>query len=71
MLVSPTVWPKDLVEADYIHAARSMGIPTIGYVNSWDNLTSKGTIHVLPDQLIVWNEPALTDASPVCAWSQA
>src|SRR5215470_12470636 len=57
MLVSPTVWPKDLVEADYIHAARCLGIPTLGYVNSWDNLTSKGTIHVLPDHLMVWNEP--------------
>ncbi len=49
MLVSPTIWPKDPVEADYLHAARTLGIPTIGYVNSWDNLTSKGTVHVVPD----------------------
>ena len=51
MLVSPTIWPKDPVEADYLHAGRALGIPTIGYVNSWDNLTSKGTVHVLPDRL--------------------
>jgi hypothetical protein len=57
MLVSPTIWPKDPVEADYLHAARTLGIPTIGYVNSWDNLTSKGTVHVVPDLYIVWNEP--------------
>jgi hypothetical protein len=62
MLVSPAIWPKDLVEADYIHAARALGIPTLGYVNSWDNLTSKGTVHVLPDQFVVWNEPLAREA---------
>jgi hypothetical protein len=62
MLVSPTIWPKDPVEADYLHAARTLGIPTIGYVNSWDNLTSKGTVHVLPDVYIVWNEPIALEA---------
>jgi hypothetical protein len=62
MLVSPTIWPKDPVEADYLHAARTLGIPTIGYVNSWDNLTSKGTIHVVPDVYIVWNEPIAIEA---------
>jgi hypothetical protein len=63
MLVSPAIWPKDLVEADYIHAARALGIPTLGYVNSWDNLTSKGTVHVLPDQFVVWNEPLAREAA--------
>jgi hypothetical protein len=62
MLVSPTIWPKDPVEADYLHAARTLGIPTIGYVNSWDNLTSKGTVHVVPDIYIVWNEPIALEA---------
>ena len=60
VLVSPSVWPKDPVEADYVRAARSLGIPTIGYLNSWDNLTSKGTVHVIPDAYVVWNE-ALAD----------
>jgi|SoiMethySBSTD1v2_1073268.scaffolds.fasta_scaffold02196_8 hypothetical protein len=62
MLVSPTIWPRDPVEADYLHAARTLGIPTIGYVNSWDNLTSKGTVHVVPDVYIVWNEPIAREA---------
>ena len=62
VLVSPSVWPKRPVEADYIHAARRLGIPTIGYVNSWDNLTSKGTVHVLPDMFIVWNEALAAEA---------
>jgi hypothetical protein len=63
MVVSPTVWPKDLVEADYIHAARALGIPSLGYVNSWDNLTSKGTVHVVPDVFVVWNEPMAREAA--------
>ncbi len=63
VLVSPTVWPKKPVEADYLRAARALGIPTIGYLNSWDNLTSKGTVHVLPDRYIVWNEALASEAA--------
>ncbi len=63
LLVSPTVWPKTAVEADYLRAARRLGIPTIGYVNSWDNLTSKGTVHVVPDLYIVWNEDLAGEAT--------
>lgn len=62
ILVSPLVWPKRPVEADYVRAARSLGIPVIGYVNSWDNLTSKGTVHLLPDLLILWNEALAQEA---------
>jgi hypothetical protein len=62
MLVAPTIWPKTPIEADYIRAAHSLGIPTIGYVNSWDNLTSKGTVHVVPDVFVVWNEPIAQEA---------
>lgn len=62
VLVSPTIWPKSPVEADYVRAARSLGIPTVGYVNSWDNLTSKGTVQVVPDVFIVWNEALAEEA---------
>lgn len=65
VLVSPTIWPKSPVEADYIHAADKLGIPTVGYLNSWDNLTSKGTVHVLPDIFIVWNEALATEAEQI------
>jgi hypothetical protein len=65
VLISPSVWPKNPIEADYIHAARRLGIPTIGYVNSWDNLTSKGTVHVLPDLFIVWNEAMADEAREI------
>ena len=65
VLVSPTVWLKNPVEADYIHAAHKLGIPTVGHLNSWDNLTSKGTVHVLPDLFIVWNEALATEAEQI------
>jgi hypothetical protein len=62
MLVSPTIWAKDPVEADYLHAGRTLGIPTIGYPNCWDDLTSNGTVHVLPDVYLVWNEAIAQEA---------
>ena len=65
VLVSPSIWPKNPVEADYIYAAKKLGIPTIGYLNSWDNLTSKGTVHVLPDVFIVWNEALAEEAESI------
>ena len=62
MLVSPTIWPTDPIEADYLHAAATLGIPTIGCTNSWDDLTSNGTVHVVPDVFLAWNEPAAQEA---------
>jgi hypothetical protein len=62
MIVSPTVWPKKPVETDYFRAARHLGIPSIGYVNSWDNLTTKGTTHIVPDVYVVWNEAMAQEA---------
>jgi len=54
--------PKDPVEADYLHAGRTLGIPTIGYANCWDDLTSNGTVHVLPDVYLAWNEAIAQEA---------
>lgn len=39
-----------------IHEARRASIPVVGMVRSWDNLTSKGLIRVVPDVLLVQNE---------------
>lgn len=62
VLVTPSVWPKGPIETSYIHAARKLGIPTVGFVSGWDNLTSKGTVHRLPHALIVWNEAMAAEA---------
>ena len=36
--------------------ANKKGIYTIGMVRSWDNLTAKGLIRMIPKKLLVWNE---------------
>jgi hypothetical protein len=65
MLVSPTTWPTDPFEADYLHGGRTLGIPTIGCANRWDDLTSQGTIHVLPDVYLAWNEALALEAAEI------
>jgi len=37
-------------------AAKSLGIPTVAFVASWDNLTSKGRIAAPFDHYLVWSE---------------
>jgi hypothetical protein len=55
VLVSPLV---DLGsgQTDYIKAAKALGVASGHLLFSWDNLTTKGTFHVHPDRLFVWNE---------------
>lgn len=65
MLISPGIWPTDPVEADYVHAARTLGLQTIGCANSWDDLTAHGTMHVLPDVYLAWNESMAREAVEV------
>lgn len=43
-------------QTDLIKALRAVGVPIVFMVGSWDNLTTKGTTHVLPDFTFVWNE---------------
>ena len=43
-------------QTDYVRAARRLGIHTGYPVFSWDNLTNKGLVHDLPEQVIVWND---------------
>jgi hypothetical protein len=49
-------------ELEYVKAAKSMGIPTVIINQSWDNLTTKGLYHVVPDLLLVWNEAQKKEA---------
>lgn len=39
-----------------LHAARRSGVPTIGMVRSWDNITGKGLFRAAPDKLVAHNE---------------
>jgi hypothetical protein len=43
-------------DVELLYAAKKRGIPTIGMVRSWDNLTAKGLIRAIPDRFVVNNE---------------
>src|SRR5262245_3256430 len=64
LFVSPLValGAPGIHQTELVKAARALGIPVIVGVASWDHLTSKGLVHVLPDALLVWNETQRTEA---------
>src|SRR5688572_8205012 len=43
-------------QADVVKSAQGLGIPTWMLLFSWDNLSTKGALHVAPDLMFVWNE---------------
>jgi hypothetical protein len=61
VLVSPLI-NLGSYQADFVKSARALGIPTVFPVFSWDNLSTKGLIHVQPDSVLVWNEHQRTEA---------
>ena len=50
-------------QADFIKSACAAGIPVWMLVFSWDNLSTKGALHVPPDLMFVWNERQRTEAA--------
>jgi hypothetical protein len=50
------------IQADYLRAARRLGIRTVYPVQSWDNLTTKGLLRDVPDRVLVWNEEMAAEA---------
>ena len=54
VIACPYILP-DSLEVEYVKAAKALGLPTIVAVQSWDNLTTKGTFAVMPDRVFVWN----------------
>ena len=45
-----------LVGVEYLKAARHLGIKSFVSVATWDNLTTKGFIQIIPDAVFVWND---------------
>ena len=43
-------------QVDFIKSAKAQGVHTGLCVHSWDNLTNKGLMRVLPDRVYLWNE---------------
>jgi hypothetical protein len=64
VFASPYVFRGD-IEVEYTKAAQTMHIPVIASLLSWDNLTSKGTYHVQPDKLFVWNQSLVAEAAQI------
>lgn len=62
VLISPLVHFGS-AQADFVKAARSLGIPVGMMLFSWDNLSTKGALHVAPDRLFVWNERQRREAT--------
>jgi len=50
-------------QLDYVRAARVLGIRSALCVWSWDHLSSKALIRVVPDRLIVWNAAQRAEAA--------
>lgn len=55
VVVTPT-FIHDTLDLEIVKAARSSGVPVVGFPASWDTLTSKGCFLVPPDVLMVWGE---------------
>ncbi len=56
LLVSPLVELNSSVQVEFVKSAQRRGIPVGMLVYSWDNLSTKGGLHVMPDKVFVWNE---------------
>jgi hypothetical protein len=54
MLLTPLVETASK-QVDYVKAAQTLGLPSGLCVASWDNLTNKGLIRLVPDAVFVWN----------------
>ncbi|MGE0443860.1 MAG: hypothetical protein AB7P99_01430 [Vicinamibacterales bacterium] len=61
VLVTPLV-DFETYQADYVKCAVALGIPVVYPPFSWDNLTNRGVIRVLPDRVLVWNRHQRAEA---------
>src|SRR5205085_10094718 len=49
-------------QVEYVKSAGKLRIPSAATVASWDNLTGKGLLRVIPDRVLVWNETQVDEA---------
>jgi hypothetical protein len=61
LLISPLVHFGS-AQADFVAGARAAGVPVGMLLYSWDNLSTKGCLHRLPDWMFVWNERQRAEA---------
>ncbi|MBK6846058.1 MAG: hypothetical protein IPG96_00430 [Proteobacteria bacterium] len=53
-------YPVNWLEALFVLEAQRLGIPTVGQLLSWDNISCKGRFAALPDRFISWG-PVMSD----------
>ncbi len=54
VVVTPLI-DFDSKQVDWVKSAQAMSLPTCLTVYSWDNLTNKGHMRLVPDRVVVWN----------------
>lgn len=57
--------PQNECDVALMQEAEKRGTPTVGMVRSWDNLTAKGILRVVPDLLLVQNRVMAEEAERV------
>lgn len=62
VLVTPLVSAAS-PQTDVVKSARTLGVPCGLCVASWDHLTSKGMMRVVPDRVFLWNETQRREAT--------
>lgn len=45
----------DELEMHLVREAKRRGVPSVGFINSWDKASGRSAIRILPDQFIVFN----------------
>jgi len=58
-----TLGPSGDRQTELVKAARAARVPIVVGVASWDHLTSKGLVRIVPDMLLVWNEAQAVEAN--------
>lgn len=62
LIAGPVCYRQSSADLEYLKAAKTLKIPTVVPVMTWDTLTTKGIFHVIPDRLLVWNETQTKEA---------
>jgi len=62
VFASPTTLRFSSSDLEYLKGAVRLGIPNAVFALTWDNLTTKGLLHIIPDRLFVWNETQMKEA---------
>ena len=61
VIVTPLV-SEASPQTDVVKSSRALGLPVAVCVASWDHLTTKGMMRIVPDRVLVWNGTQAAEA---------